>query len=50
MDKLAPILLPAALGLIAGITHGMASQSMELPTTLGDNLGQTFQTGRALRD
>ncbi|MEO0769211.1 MAG: hypothetical protein AAFY72_07210 [Cyanobacteria bacterium J06649_4] len=50
MQRLAPLLLPAALGLIAGITHGFVSHTLEMPVTLGEQLTQSFGVVKPLRD
>ncbi len=38
MNYLTSLLLPAALGLIAGMAHGVASHVMDLPMSLGEQL------------
>lgn len=50
MKNLIPVFLPAVLGLIAGISHGVVAEYMEQPTNLGEVLGQSFQSGQMLRD
>ncbi|MEL6940159.1 MAG: hypothetical protein AAFO84_13300 [Cyanobacteria bacterium J06598_1] len=46
MEKLIPVLLPAFLGLVAGISHGVVSDYMNVPTSLGQTtpafLGQSL--------
>ncbi|MGB3573083.1 MAG: hypothetical protein WA783_19560 [Phormidesmis sp.] len=42
MDKLIPIVLPVFFGLVAGISHGIVSDSMNLPTTLDQAVSQPF--------
>jgi len=50
MEKLAPVLFPAALGLIAGIAHGFVSHSLEMPVSLSEQLTQSFGVVQPLRD
>ncbi|MEL7069289.1 MAG: hypothetical protein AAGN15_11640 [Cyanobacteria bacterium J06581_3] len=38
MNSLASLLLPAALGLIAGITHGVVSHTLDLPESLAEQV------------
>jgi len=40
MDKLIPIVLPVFFGLVAGISHGVVSDSINLPTTLSQTVTQ----------
>ncbi|MEL6354874.1 MAG: hypothetical protein AAFR58_24485 [Cyanobacteria bacterium J06627_28] len=47
MDRLFPILLPALLGLAAGLSHGLVENYLELPTSIGEMVEQPF-TGSAL--
>ena len=49
MDKLLPIFLPVFFGLIAGFSHGIATDSMNLPNSLGEKVTQPF-LGQALSD
>jgi hypothetical protein len=50
MNNLIPILLPVFLGLIAGISHGMASEYANLPTALGEETSQPFEGIQSLKD
>lgn len=50
MNRLAPLVLPAALGLIAGISHGVVAHSMNMPTSLGDQLLQPLSSSQPLRN
>lgn len=50
MNKLAPVLLPAILGLMAGISHGMAAHIMETPGSFDETFSNSFQMGQPLRD
>ncbi|MGD1864766.1 MAG: hypothetical protein ACFB0D_09440 [Phormidesmis sp.] len=38
MNYLASLLLPAALGLVAGMAHGVASHVMDLPMSLSEQM------------
>lgn len=38
MNYLASLLLPAALGVIAGVAHGVVSHNMDLPMSLTDQI------------
>ena len=50
MNRLAVLVLPAALGLIAGISHGVVAHSMGLPMSLSDQLLAPLESSRPLRD
>ncbi|MEO1791156.1 MAG: hypothetical protein AAFR25_02900 [Cyanobacteria bacterium J06629_19] len=38
MNQLASLFLPAALGLVAGMAHGVVSHAMDLPMSLGEQV------------
>ncbi|MBE9059446.1 hypothetical protein [cf. Phormidesmis sp. LEGE 11477] len=38
MNYLASLVLPAALGMIAGVAHGVISHEMNLPLSLADQV------------
>ena len=48
MNYLASLLLPAALGLIAGATHGLVSHAMDLPVALEDQMVFPFESVQPL--
>ncbi len=50
MNYLAALVLPAALGLIAGIGHGVVSHCADLPMRLSEQLSQPFEASEPLRD
>ncbi|MGB3298171.1 MAG: hypothetical protein WBA76_07865 [Phormidesmis sp.] len=50
MNNFAPLLLPALLGLMAGISHGMVSHYTGLPMSLNQQLIQPFEGGSSLKD
>lgn len=50
MNRLASLVLPAALGLIAGISHGVVAHSMDLPMSLSEQLLQPLASGGTLRN
>ena len=50
MNKFAALFLPAALGLIAGISHGVVSHSMGLPMSLGEQVLQPMGTSQPMRN
>jgi len=50
MNYVASLVLPAALGLIAGITHGFVSHTMELPVPLSEQIMQPLGSVQPLRD
>lgn len=50
MNYLASLVLPAALGLIAGISHGVVSHYADLPMSLSEQLAQPFEASGPLKD
>ncbi len=38
MNHLASLIIPAALGLIAGLAHGVVSHAMDLPMPLSEQI------------
>ncbi|EDX84646.1 hypothetical protein S7335_2343 [Synechococcus sp. PCC 7335] len=38
MNYLASLILPATLGLVAGVAHGVVSHTMDLPMSLSDQI------------
>ena len=50
MNYLASIALPAVLGLIAGMSHGIVSLYADLPVSLGEQLVQPLSGSTPLRD
>ncbi len=48
MNYLASLLLPAALGLMAGITHGFVAHAMDLPVGLEDQIVMPFESVQPL--
>lgn len=50
MNYLASLVLPAAFGLIAGITHGLVSHTMDLPVPLSEQIMQPLGSVQPLRD
>jgi len=42
MNYLASLLLPAALGLVAGMAHGVTAHVMDLPMSLSEQLAEPF--------
>ncbi|MEL6604774.1 MAG: hypothetical protein AAFP20_16295 [Cyanobacteria bacterium J06614_10] len=53
MNYLASLLLPATLGLVAGMAHGIVSHTMGLPVSLGEQVEQVVEplgTVQPLRD
>ncbi len=48
MNYLASLLLPAALGLVAGVTHGFVSHAMDLPMNLEDQMVMPFESVQPL--
>ncbi|MEM9092108.1 MAG: hypothetical protein AAGC93_25655 [Cyanobacteria bacterium P01_F01_bin.53] len=50
MNYLSSLILPAALGLVAGMGHGVVSHYAELPVSLGEQIVQPLQGSTTLRD
>ncbi len=50
MKYVASLVLPAALGLIAGITHGFVSHTMDLPVPLSEQILQPLSAVQPLSD
>lgn len=50
MNRLAALVLPAALGLIAGISHGVVSHSMDMPVSLTEQVLQPLGASQPLRN
>ena len=50
MNNLVALILPAALGLIAGISHGVVSHQANLPMSLSDQITQPLSGIQVLRD
>ncbi|MGB3672765.1 MAG: hypothetical protein WA783_16390 [Phormidesmis sp.] len=48
MKYLASLLLPAALGLVAGVTHGFVAHAMDLPMGLEEQLVIPFESVQPL--
>ncbi|MEL6137894.1 MAG: hypothetical protein AAFR42_10850 [Cyanobacteria bacterium J06628_6] len=49
MLQLRDLLLPAAIGLIAGVGHGIMSHQADLPLSLVDQVVQPFTAAEPLR-
>ena len=49
MERLLPAILPVFFGLVAGLSHGVATNSLDLPDTLGETLTQPL-LGQSLSD
>ena len=47
MNSLASLLLPAALGLIAGMTHGVVSHALDLPESLVEQVATPLGSDNA---
>ena len=43
MNYLAFLILPATLGLVAGLAHGVVSHTMDLPIPLGEQMLLPFE-------
>jgi hypothetical protein len=43
MNQFASLFLPAVLGLLAGITHGVTSHDLDLPFSLTEQVWQSMQ-------
>ncbi|MGB7251782.1 MAG: hypothetical protein WBC73_22795 [Phormidesmis sp.] len=50
MNYLASLILPAALGLIAGMSHGVVSHYADLPVSLSEQMLQPLEDSNTLRD
>lgn len=50
MNRLAAFVLPAALGLIAGIGYGVVAHAMDLPMSLSEQLLQPLESSGTLRN
>lgn len=50
MNRLAPLVLPAAFGLIAGLTHGLISHMVDLPVPLSEQISMPLEPTQTLRD
>lgn len=50
MNNLVALILPAFLGLVAGVSHGVVSHYSDLPMSLGEQITQPLEGNRALRD
>lgn len=48
MNYLASLILPAALGLVAGMTHGVVSHSLDLPIALEDQIVMPLESAQPL--
>ena len=48
MDNLKPLILPAFLGLVAGMAHGVISHQAKLPMSLTDQLISPFTSSRVV--
>ena len=48
MNYLASLILPAALGLVAGMAHGVVSHTMDLPMALEDQVVMPFEAAQPL--
>lgn len=50
MNYLASLFLPAALGLIAGLAHGVVAHTMDLPVPLSEQVLMPLEATQPLRD
>lgn len=50
MNNLASLALPAVLGLIAGIGHGIVSHNADLPFSLAEQITEPFQIKSSFRN
>ncbi|MBE9033372.1 hypothetical protein IQ266_26920 [filamentous cyanobacterium LEGE 11480] len=50
MNTLTSIVLPAFIGLIAGVGHGFVSHHANLPLSLSDQIMQPLQSSDAYRE
>lgn len=50
MNYLVSLFLPAALGLIAGVTHGVVSHAVDLPVPLSEQILMPLESAQPLRD
>jgi len=48
MNYLVSLLLPATLGLMAGMAHGVVSHAMDLPMGLEDQMLMPFESSQPL--
>ncbi|MEM8613557.1 MAG: hypothetical protein AAGF93_16160 [Cyanobacteria bacterium P01_H01_bin.105] len=48
MDNLKPLILPAFLGLVAGVAHGIVSHQARLPMSLTDQLVSPFVSSQVV--
>lgn len=50
MNSFAALVLPAVLGLVAGIGHGFVSHYADLPMSLSDQIMRPMQSGDAYQE
>lgn len=49
MNYLASLIIPAALGLVAGMTHGYVSHALELPVSLTEQMSIPLESAQPMK-
>ncbi|MEL6351234.1 MAG: hypothetical protein AAFR58_05675 [Cyanobacteria bacterium J06627_28] len=49
MNYLASLIIPAALGLVAGMTHGYVSHTLELPVSLTEQMSIPLESAGPMK-
>ena len=49
MNYLASLIIPAALGLVAGMTHGYVSHKLELPVSLTEQMSIPLESAQTMK-
>ncbi|MGC1310384.1 MAG: hypothetical protein WA885_24405 [Phormidesmis sp.] len=50
MNQLASLILPAVLGLVAGVSHGLVSHYADLPMSLSEQMTSPLSNSQPLKD